>query len=158
LGAHVAGGREGRLGRRLPGLRCLGGGGLSLVAPPLVPAMVAALVPAVVAATLVTPILAALAPLAGLLLALAALAGLALTLGQLALRPAQHAGVLLGMLQETLLRHAVAGQLGIARQRQILVDDLLRRAAHLPFRAGAVEDAVDDIAQRALAVRLVART
>ena len=80
-----------------------------------------------------------------------------LAFGHLALRLAQHAGVVLGVLQKGLFGHAVARQLRVTRQRQVFVDDLLGRPAHLALGARAVEDAVDDVAQRALAVRLVAR-
>ena len=70
----------------------------------------------------------------------------------------QHAGVMLGMLQEVLLGHAIISKLGIARQRQIFLDDLLGRATDLAFGTGAVKDPVDDIAHGTLAVRLVTRT
>ena len=46
-------------------------------------------------------------------------------------RLAQKAGVMLGMLQEILGGDAVVGQLRIAGKEQVLLDDLLRRAAHL---------------------------
>ena len=72
----------------------------------------------------------------------------------LAQRLTQHAGVMFGVLEEVLLRHAVAAKLRVAGQREVFVDDLLRRAAHLAFGAGAVEDAVDDVAKRTLPVRL----
>ena len=83
---------------------------------------------------------------------------LRLTLGLLAQGLAQHAGVMFGVLQETLLGHAVVRQLRIARKGQVFLDNLLRRAANLALGAGAVKHPVDDIAQRTLAVRLVART
>ena len=83
---------------------------------------------------------------------------LLLPLGHFTLCFTQHPGVMLGMLKEALLCHAIIGKLGIARQHQIFVDDLLRRATNLTLRAGAVEDAVDDIPQRALAIGFIART
>jgi hypothetical protein len=78
-------------------------------------------------------------------LLLAALFGLAVHLG---LRFGQHAGVMLGVLQKVLSRHAVTAQLGVARQQLIFIDDLLRGATHLAFGARAVENAVDDIPER----------
>ena len=81
-----------------------------------------------------------------------------LALGLLALRLAQHAGVVLGVLQEALLGHAVVGQLRVAGKRQVFFNDLLGRAAHLALGTRGIEDAVDDIAQCALSVRLVTRT
>ena len=57
-----------------------------------------------------------------------------------------------------LLGHAVARKLGVAGEREVFLDDLLGGAADLAFGAGAVEDAVDDIAKRALAAGLVTRT
>ena len=83
---------------------------------------------------------------------------LGLAFGHLALSLAQHAGVVLGVLQEALLGHAVMGQLGVARQRQVFLDDLLGRAAHLALGARAFEHAVDDVPKGTLAVRLAART
>ena len=76
----------------------------------------------------------------------------------LALRLTQHAGVMFGVLQEVLFGHAVIRQLRIARKHQVFVDDLLGGATHLAFRPRTVKDAVDDIANRALAVRLGTRT
>src|SRR5690606_30874341 len=58
----------------------------------------------------------------------------------LALRLAQHPRVVLGMLEEVLLGHAVVGQLRVAGQHQVLVDDLLRRAADLALGTRGVED------------------
>ena len=78
--------------------------------------------------------------------------------GHFALRLAQHAGVMFGMLEEVFGCHAVIRQLRIAGERQVLVDDLLRRAADLALGAGRVEDPVDDIAERALPVRFRTRT
>ena len=73
-------------------------------------------------------------------------------------RLVQKAGVMLGMLLEVLERHAVVRKLRVAGKLIILLDDLLRRTAHLAFGAGALEDAVDDVARRAVAVRLRPRT
>jgi hypothetical protein len=55
--------------------------------------------------------------------------------GQFALRLGQHAGVVLGVLHEVLGSDAVIGHLGVAREDLILLDDLLRRAAHLALRS-----------------------
>jgi len=69
----------------------------------------------------------------------------------------QKPGVMLGMLQEILCRHPVIRQLGVAGQKLILLDDLLRRTAHLALGAGAVEHPVDDIAEGTRAVLLGTR-
>lgn len=53
------------------------------------------------------------------------------------LRCQQQAGIMLRMLEEIFRRHPITRKLGVARQRQIFVDDLLRRAAHLAFRPRA---------------------
>jgi len=67
----------------------------------------------------------------------------------------QNALIVLGMLQETLFHDAVVRGLRIAGQREILVDDLLRRAADLALRSRAVIDAVDiDAAATATAATL----
>ncbi len=72
-----------------------------------------------------------------------------------ALRLVEHALVMLGVLLEILGRHPVARKLRIAGKLVVLVDDLLRRAAHLALGAAAVEHTVDDVAQRvAVAVTL----
>ena len=71
-----------------------------------------------------------------------------------ALRFDQHAGVMLCVLKKILGRYAVVRQLRIAREQQILVDDLLRCAADLAIRARRIEYPVDDIAQGPLTVRL----
>lgn len=83
---------------------------------------------------------------------------LALAFGHFALRLAQHTGVMLGMLQEALFGNAVVRQLGVACQSQIFFNNLLWRATHFAFGPRRIEDAVNDIAQGTLAVRLVART
>ena len=77
--------------------------------------------------------------------------------GQFALRFAQHPGVMFRMLQEILGRNPVVRQLCIAGKEQIFLNDLLRRTAHFAFGARAVEDAVDDIADGARAVRFRTR-
>ena len=82
----------------------------------------------------------------------------ALALGLLALRLAQHPGIVFGVLKEALLGNPVVRQLGIARQRQVLFNDLLGRAANLALGTRRVENAVDHVPKRALAVRLVTRT
>lgn len=80
-----------------------------------------------------------------------------LTLGHLLVGLTQHAGVMLCVLQKALFCHAIMGQLGVTRQSQILLDDLLGGATHLALGPRAVKDAVNDIAQRALAVRFATR-
>ena len=102
-------------------------------------------------------------PLPALVLAfapggLAEMSLVALALGLLALRLAQHPGIVFGVLKEALLGNPVVRQLGIARQRQVLFNDLLGRAANLALGPRGVENAVDHVPKRALAVRLVTRT
>ena len=63
----------------------------------------------------------------------------------LALRFAQQAQVMFGVLLKVLSRHAIIGQLRIARQLIVFVDDLLRGAAHLALGARAVKDPVHHI-------------
>ena len=118
---------------------------------------IAPLVAVAVAVTVATVAVPAL--LLGLLALLALLAALTFVLFglQFTLRLAQHAGVMLGMLHEVLGGHAVIRQLRITGEKQILLDDLLRRATHLALRAGAFEHAVDDIAERPGAVRFGSR-
>ena len=72
----------------------------------------------------------------------------------LALRFGQHAQVMLGMLLEILGGDAVIAELRIAGELVVFLDDLLRCAADLALGAGRVEYAVDDIADRAIAVPL----
>ena len=72
--------------------------------------------------------------------------------GHLARRFGQHAGIVLGVLQEILGGHAVIRQLGIACQHLVFLDDLRRGAAHLAFGSRGIEDAVDDVADGARAV------
>src|SRR5690606_4956469 len=105
---------------------------------------------AVVAVVAVAAAIAAIAVLLAVLLILL-LAGF-LFGGQLALRLGQHPGVMLGVLQEVLGRHAVVRQLGVARQHVVFLDDLLRRSAHLALGTRGIEDAVDDVAEGARAV------
>jgi hypothetical protein len=77
--------------------------------------------------------------------------------GHLAVGFGQHAGVMFGVLAEIFRRNPVIRPLRIACQHLIFFDNLLRRATHLAFGARAVEDAVDDIAEGARAVRLRTR-
>ena len=110
------------------------------------------LIATIIAAILTVPLVMAIATLpATLLLARLLLSRL------FAHRLGQKPGVMLGMLQEVFRGHAVIRQLGITRQKLIFFNDLLRRAAHLAFGARAVEDTVDDIAERARAVLLGTR-
>ena len=66
----------------------------------------------------------------------------------------QKANVVFGMLLKVLGIHAVARELGVAMQRLVFVDDLLRGSPHFPLGARAVEHPVDDIPGRT-AVALV---
>jgi len=70
----------------------------------------------------------------------------------LALRLAQKSGVMLGMLLKILSRHTVIAQLRITRQLVVFLNDLLRRTTHFSFGTGTVEDPVDYIPDRAVAV------
>jgi hypothetical protein len=119
----------------------------------------AAVTVTVTAAIIATGVLRMTAGLAGIavlgaaIVAALLLAALLLAL-HLALRLAQHSRVMLGVLEKVLLRHTVVGQLRVPRKSEVFVDDLLRRAAHFAFGAGTVKDTVDDVAERALPVRL----
>ena len=64
----------------------------------------------------------------------------------------------LDKLQEILGGHAVIRQLGIAGEELIFLDQLGRGAAHLAIWSRTVEHTIDDIAERARAVRLRTRT
>ena len=123
------------------GLRT-GVGTLSVATPRLTTAVSAIATLVIIASALVAAIL--------LLLSLLLLAAGIL----LALRFAQHTKVMLGMLLKVFSRDTVVGQLRVTGKLVVFVDDLLRGAAHLALWAGAVEHAVDDVADRALAVPL----
>lgn len=69
-----------------------------------------------------------------------------------ALRLGQQPHIMLRMLLKVLSRNAVVAQLSIARQLVVFINDLLRRTAHLTLWARAVENAVNDIANRATIV------
>jgi hypothetical protein len=99
-------------------------------------------------------LVAVLVPALGVLIALLILLALFLLGRHLSGRFGQHAGVMFGVLGKVLGRHAVVGPLCITGQHLILLDDLLRGAAHLALGARAVEHTVDDIAEGARAVRL----
>lgn len=120
-----------------------------------VPIAVPILLTVVMAMAILTAIILALV-IARLIVAI--LRELALAFGLLTLSFAQKTGVMLGMLKEALLGDAVIGQLRVTGESQIFLDYLLRSPPHLTLGTRGVEDAVDDIAQRTLAVRLVART
>ena len=62
---------------------------------------------------------------------------------------------MLGVLEIALARHPVTGELGVARQRLVLVDDLLGRTPDLAVRPRALEDAVDDVAHGVAALGVV---
>ena len=102
------------------------------------------------------PVLSVVVVFIGLLVIFHSLAGF-LFGRKLTLRLAQKPGVMFCVLQKILCRHAIVRELRITRKDQILLDDLLRRATHLAFGAGAVEDAVDDVAYGARAVRFRTR-
>jgi len=118
-------------------------------------ALAVALMVAVAVLAPVTALVIAVAAHAALIVVVAA--ALALAFGHLTVRLAQHAGVMLRMLEKALFRHAVMGQLGVTRQRQVFLDDLLGGATHLALGPRAIEDAIGDIPQRALAVRFATR-
>ena len=116
--------------------------------------LAAAVIAVLLVAVLLVAVLLAARPATGTKLLLARL----LFGGHFALRLAQHAGVMFGVLQEILSRDAIIRQLGIARQHLIFLDDLLRRATHLALGPRAFKHPVDDIAERARAVLLGTRT
>ena len=76
----------------------------------------------------------------------------------IALRLAQKAGVVLGVLKEVLFGHPVIAKLCVPRKREVLVDDLLRRTANLPLRAGGIEHPINNVTERTLSVRFRTRT
>ena len=123
----------------------------STAAPPALAVLAVALLAAALLtlrAGLLPALVAAALLLTAALLAAALLALLVLLLAgvDLLLRGGEHTGVMLGMLLEVLDRDTVARQLRVPRKLVVLVDDLLRGAAYLPLGAGAVEDAIDDVA------------
>ena len=61
---------------------------------------------------------------------------------------------MLGMLLEILGRNPVIGELGIARQLVVFIDNLLRGATHLALGTRAVKHPVDDIANGPVPVAL----
>lgn len=113
-------------------------------------------VPVMVIAVLAVPI--SVVGIAAIIVLTMVMWVLALAFGHLALRFTQHAGIVFGMLQEALFGDTVMGQLGVPRKRQIFFNDLLRGATHLALGPRAVEDTVDHIAKRALAIRFTTRT
>ena len=58
----------------------------------------------------------------------------------------QKPEIVFRVLSKVFCRHPIARQLRITMQLIVLVDDLLRRTAYFSVRAGAVKDAIDDIA------------
>ena len=105
-----------------------------------------------IAAAVITMAVATIA-IAGLLVLLARL----LFRSHFTLRFGEHTRVMLCVLQEILGSDAIIGNLGVAREHLVFLDDLLRSATHLAFGAGAVEDTIDDIAEGARAVLLGTR-
>lgn len=76
-----------------------------------------------------------------------------------ALRLIQKTQIMLSVLLKILSRDPVVAQLRIASQLVVFINDLLRRPAHLALRAGAVEDAINNINPiGAVPVRLGTRT
>ena len=63
-----------------------------------------------------------------------------------ALRLREHAHVVFGVLLKVFRVHAVIRKLSIPRELIVLINDLLRCAAHFAFWAGTVEHTVHDIA------------
>ena len=113
--------------------------------------LVLATLPAILA-TILTVILATL--IAALLVILLALF---LLCRHLPRRFRQKPRVMFGMLREILRRDPVIRQLRIPRQKLIFLDQLGRGATHFAFRARAVKDPVDDVAEGARAVRFRTR-
>ena len=144
-----------------PGRGCLFRGTVvAILAPlflPVAPWLIAVVTVAIAVAILLTAtLMGRVAVLAAALLVVVLLVALTLFLlgRHLAHRLAQHTGVMLGVLEEVLSGDPVVGQLGIPGEKLILLDDLLRRATHLAFGTGAVEDTIYDVAEGARAVRL----
>ena len=68
----------------------------------------------------------------------------------------QHPQIMFGVLRVVFRVHTVVRQLRIAVQLVVFFNDLLRRAAHLAFGAGAVEHPIDDAtAGRAIVVAVL---
>ncbi len=122
-----------------------GGAAVVVGATIVVLTRVAAILATVRPTTLLAAMLATLMVVATIAIAagIAALAAL-ITLLCLALflfarhfprRLAQHPGIVFRILKKALLGHAVIAKLGVASEPLVLVDDLLRRAANLAFRA-----------------------
>jgi hypothetical protein len=82
-------------------------------------------------------------------LTLAGLAGLLFAARfHFALCLTQQAQIVFCVLLKVLSGHTVIGQLGVARQLIVFVDNLLGRTAHLAFGTRAVKNPVYDIAPR----------
>ncbi|MFT6450863.1 MAG: hypothetical protein ACJA06_000343 [Halocynthiibacter sp.] len=124
-------------------------------------AVILGVLAAVVLIVVLVPVAALAAiPLISIVILLRLLGLLAFALRVLfALSFAQHPGVMLCVLLEILERHPIIRELRIARKLVIFLDDLLRRTAHFALRARTFEHAVNNIANRAIAiVRLRTRT
>ena len=69
-----------------------------------------------------------------------------------ALRLGQHPQIMLCVLLKALSRHAVMAQLRITGQLVVFVDNLLGRTANFALRTRRVENAVNNVSNRARAV------
>ncbi len=94
-------------------------------------AVLAILAATVLAASILAIVVIAIAIIAHVVITACRLVLLAL--GLFALRLAQHAGVMLGMLQKALLGDAVIRELRVTGECQVFFDNLLGGATHLAF-------------------------
>ena len=78
--------------------------------------------------------------------------------GKLAVGFGQKPCVMFGMLQKVFSGNAVVGQLRITGEKLVFFDQLGRGATHLAIGARTVKNAVDDVTERARAVRFRTRT
>ena len=99
----------------------------AVLAPILAPILAPVLAP--VLPPILPTVLASVLPAIALLILLARL----LLGGHLARGFGQHAGIMLGMLQEILGSHAVIRQLRVTGEHLVFLDDLLGRTTHLAF-------------------------
>ena len=96
--------------------------------------------------------------IAAVLLTIAALGVLGLLLlaprVHFALRLAEQAGVMFGMLLKVLGGHPIIRELRIPGQLIVFIDNLLRCPAYFAFGPGTVEHPIDNIADGAIAIAL----
>jgi len=76
----------------------------------------------------------------------------------LAHRLGQHPQIMFRVLLKVFRGDTVIRQLGITRKLVVFLDDLLWRTAHFTFGSGGLENAVDDVSHRTVAVPFGPRT